>query len=97
MAEPTAVAQQTISFSTAIPLAIAAVVLIVIAVFLIGRLKKVLENTVLGVIALIAINFLGSGLGVSIPINVLTVLASAVFGLAGIGALILLSLLGIKL
>ena len=76
-------------------LAVAALVLIVLAVVIIMFLKNLLVNTVLGVLALLAVNFFGSPYGLKIEINFLTVVVSAILGLAGVGALIILALLGI--
>ena len=72
-----------------------ALFLIVAAIIVAVIIKRVLVNTVLGVLALLAVNWLGSAYELEISINVLTVLASAIFGLAGVGALIILELLGI--
>jgi inhibitor of the pro-sigma K processing machinery len=85
-----------LSLENAAVLAVAAIVFIGLAVFIIGILKKVLENTVLGLVALFAINLIGGSLGFSMPVNATTLIASAVFGLAGVGALILLKLAGIS-
>lgn len=97
MADPTPVADAISALSSSVPLVLLAIIFIAIAVWLLGRLKKILVNTILGVLVLLAINFFGKELGLQIPINFVTVLVSAIFGLAGVGAMILLSLLGIKL
>jgi pro-sigmaK processing inhibitor BofA len=76
---------------------IAAVVLIVSAFLVIKFLKKILINTVLGILALIIINYFGTPLGLKVGINFITVIVSALLGLAGVGLLILLSLFGISL
>ncbi len=76
---------------------ISGIVLIVLAFVVIKFLKKILINTVLGVLALIIINYFGAPLGVKIGINFVTVIVSALLGLAGVGLLILLSLFGISL
>lgn len=76
---------------------IAAVVLIVSAFLVIKFLKKILINTILGVLALIIINYFGTPLGLKVGINFITVIVSALLGLAGVGLLILLSLFGISL
>jgi inhibitor of the pro-sigma K processing machinery len=73
-----------------------AILLIALAVLVIKFVKKILVNTALGLIALFVINFFGAAYGVKIPINLVTVIASALLGLAGVGALIILALLGIK-
>jgi pro-sigmaK processing inhibitor BofA len=79
--------------------AILGILLIVGAVLILRFLKNVLVNAVLGVIALIAIN-LGSqaaNLGLTIPLTAVTVVISAVLGLAGVGILILLKVLGVSI
>ena len=79
----------------ALPLWGLAVFLIIMAVILAVIIKRVLVNTVLGVLALLAVNWLGASYELEISINLLTVLVSAIFGLAGVGALIILELLGV--
>ena len=81
----------------ALPLWGLAVFLIIMAVILAGIIKRVLVNTVLGVLALLAVNWLGASYELEISINLLTVLVSAIFGLAGVGALIILELLGVHI
>jgi len=79
--------------------AILGILLIVGAVLILRFLKNVLVNAVLGVIALIVIN-LGSqaaNLGLTIPLTAVTVVVSAVLGLAGVGILILLKVLGVSI
>jgi len=73
-----------------------AVILIVLAVVVIKFVKKIFVNTGLGLVALLVINFFGSPYGIKIPINLVTVVVSALLGLAGVGALIILTLLGIR-
>ncbi len=75
---------------------IAAVVFFASAFLVIRFLKKILVNTVLGVLALIIIDYFGASLGLKIGVNIVTVIVSAVFGLAGVGLLILLALFGIN-
>jgi inhibitor of the pro-sigma K processing machinery len=81
----------------ALPLWGLAVFLIIMAVILAVIIKRVLVNTVLGVLALLAVNWLGASYELEISINLLTVLVSAIFGLAGVGALIILELLGVHI
>ena len=81
----------------ALPLWGLAVFLIIMAVILAGIIKRGLVNTVLGVLALLAVNWLGASYELEISINLLTVLVSAIFGLAGVGALIILELLGVHI
>ncbi len=75
---------------------IAAIVFFALAFLVIRFLKKILVNTVLGVLALIVIDYFGASLGLKIGVNIVTVIVSAVFGLAGVGLLILLALFGIR-
>ena len=73
----------------------AAIILVVLAIVVIKKLKNLFVNAVLGVLALLAINFFGSPYGLKIEINLLSVIISALLGLAGVGALIILALLGV--
>ena len=77
-------------------LAVVAVIFIAVTFFIITSLRKLLVNSVLGLLALFIINWLGKGYGIAIGINILTVLFTAVLGLAGVGLLIILNLAGIK-
>ncbi|OIO26095.1 hypothetical protein AUJ15_02000 [Candidatus Micrarchaeota archaeon CG1_02_55_41] len=72
-----------------------AFLLIILAVLLVVIVKRVLVNTVLGVLALLAVNWLGAPYELEIAVTFLTVLIAAIFGLAGVGALIMLELLGV--
>ncbi len=75
-----------------------ALLLIVLAIFLFGFLKDFFVNAVLGVIMLFALNILADVArypGLKISITFVTVILSAFLGLAGVGLLILLRLLGI--
>lgn len=74
---------------------IVAIVLLAIALWLVFNLKQLLVNAVLGVIALLVINYLGKEFGVKLAITPLTVIISAIFGLAGVGLLLVLSVFGI--
>lgn len=69
--------------------------LIILAIVLLLVLKRVLINTVLGVLALLIINYFGTPYNLKIAITILTVLITAIFGLAGVGALLILHFLGI--
>lgn len=73
-----------------------ALALIVLAVLVIVFLKKILVNTALGLIALFLINYFGKAYGIKIGVNLVTVLVSAILGLAGVGALVILRLLGVN-
>ena len=67
------------------------------ATFFIFRvLKNFLVNSALGVLALLAINFLGASQGFTLEISVANILVAGVLGLAGVGALVLLKLVGIS-
>jgi len=71
---------------------------IILGIFILGWLKKVLMNTVFGLIALFVINYLAGVLqmdALNLPINLISVLITAILGLAGVGLLIILKLLGI--
>jgi len=70
-----------------------AVVLIVIAIVVLFLFKRFLVNTVLGVIALLLINFFGKPYGLELPLSIINVIITGIFGLAGVGALLLLKLL----
>ena len=72
---------------------------IALAFVVINYTKQLLVNTVLGLIVLLAINYLAGLLSMpvlKIPINLLSVAITAVLGLAGVGLLIILNLLGIR-
>ncbi|MBI5036497.1 pro-sigmaK processing inhibitor BofA family protein [Candidatus Micrarchaeota archaeon] len=74
------------------------VLLILLAVVVIGFLKNLFANTVLGVGALLVLNILADYAKmetIKIPITIVTVLISALLGLAGLGLMIILKLLGI--
>lgn len=73
-----------------------AIVLIVLALHIVFNLKKYLVNAALGVVALLVVNTLGKEYGIKISVSIITVAVSAIFGLAGVGILIILHLLGIK-
>ncbi len=73
-----------------------ALIFIAATVYLLMGVPRLLENTVLGLVALLIINYFGSSQGFTISLNWVSVLVSAVFGLAGVGLLIILNLLGVK-
>ncbi len=73
-------------------------VLIVLAVLVLKFLKNFLINSVLGVAALLVIQILADAANypaIKVPITAVTVILSGIFGLAGVGLLIILKLLGI--
>lgn len=78
-------------------IALLGVILILVALALIFGLKNFLVNSVLGLAALIIINYFGATSGVNVPINLLTVLITGILGLAGAGLILLLYFLGIKI
>ncbi|HIH20440.1 TPA: hypothetical protein HA244_04190 [Candidatus Micrarchaeota archaeon] len=78
-------------------LLVAGIILILLAVALVYWLKNFLANSLLGVAALLVINYLGAGLGLNVPLNLITVLVCGVLGLAGAGLLLLLAFFGIKI
>lgn len=88
---------QEVTLSLGIFLVVAAVILIFAVGAVVGLLRKLLLNTVLGLALLLVINFIGSSVGIKLPITILTVLVSAIFGLAGVGVLVLLALAGVKI
>lgn len=66
---------------------------LLVAVVLIFIFRKFIVNSILGVLALLALNYLG----VKIAVNVLTVIICGLLGLAGVGLLLVLKLLGVPL
>jgi len=78
------------------PGAAIAVFLIILTIVIIAVFKKMLVNTVLGVIALLVVNYLSAPYGIKVAVTLLTVIVCALFGLVGLGALILLGLLGVQ-
>jgi hypothetical protein len=77
---------------------VVAILAILFGLGLIAFARRVLENTVAGLVALFAINYAAGALGIEslkITINTASVLLAGVLGLAGVGLLIILNLLGI--
>jgi hypothetical protein len=73
---------------------VAALVSIVVACLIFGAfrdLKKVLYNSIVGLLSMVVLNLLG----VAVPINTVTVIIVALTGLLGLVAIILLHFLGI--
>ena len=88
-----------LSFLLAAGMVLFALGAIALAFVVINYTKQLLVNTVLGLIVLLAINYLAGLLSMpvlKIPINLLSVAITAVLGLAGVGLLIILNLLGIR-
>ncbi|MEM4255536.1 MAG: pro-sigmaK processing inhibitor BofA family protein [Candidatus Norongarragalinales archaeon] len=73
------------------------ILLVLLAIAVVFFLKNFLANSLLGVAALLVINFLGASSGISIPLNLLTVVICGVLGLAGAGLILLLFFFGIKI
>ena len=79
-------------------LIITAVAFIIIAVIVIGFLKQILINSVLGVIAWLIITFVFPLFGVQVQLSFFpSLVVSAIFGLAGMGVLLVLAFLGIRI
>ncbi len=95
MANPTATAAQAAAFP--LEALVFGIVLILLAVVIWYFFKNILANTVAGVVALLIINILADVANypsIKISITLVTVIISAILGLAGVGLLILLKLLG---
>ena len=90
--ETTQVTQSTINFrlTPEINSIVIGLFLVIIAIVVLWKLKQFIINSALGVIALFLLQFVG----ISIPINPITVIISAVLGLAGVGLMVLLAVLG---
>lgn len=67
-----------------------AIILVIIAIVLVLVLKKIIINSLLGLVAWAIIKFV---FGISLPFWA-SLIVSAIFGLAGIGAMLLLRFLG---
>ncbi len=67
-------------------------VLVVLAIVILWKLKQFIINSVLGVIALFLLQFVG----INIPINLVTIIIAAVLGLIGVGLMVLLTVLGFR-
>lgn len=96
MANPTATAAQAVAFP--FEALVFGIVLILLAAVLWYVFKNLLANTVAGVVALLVINILADVANypsIKISITLVTVIISAILGLAGVGLLILLKLLDI--
>lgn len=77
-----------------------ALVLIVIAILLLVMLKNFLVNAVVGVVALLGLSIVADYAkypALKISITIVTVIISGLLGLAGVGLLIILKLLGITI
>ncbi len=82
-----------------ITIILAALVVILVAKFVLGfNPKRVLEliiNAILGLVILWLLNTFGASLGINIPLNIITALVVGVLGVPGVIILVLLNLSGI--
>ncbi len=76
---------------------LAGIILIMLALGIVFWLKNFLANSVIGLGALLIINYLGTPYGLNLPINFLTIVITGILGLAGVGLLLVLNFLGIKI
>ncbi len=78
---------------------ITAIVVLLIAKFLlhvnVRRLIELIINIILGIVILWLLNRFGGSLGISIPINIITALVVGILGVPGVIILLLLNLIGI--
>ncbi len=72
--------------------AVVGLVLVLLAVVILWKLKQFIVNSALGIIALFLLQFIG----ITIPINAVTIIVSAVLGLVGVGLMVLLTALGFR-
>jgi hypothetical protein len=72
---------------------LAGIALLVLAFILFSMLKQIIVNSVVGLIALAALKYV---LGIDIPLNIAVVASVALFGLAGLGMLLILMFFGVK-
>ncbi len=85
-----------IPLATLAGLLLFAVLAIAASVLIFRVLKNFLVNSVLGVAALLAINFLGASGGFALELSIANVVVAGVLGLAGVGMLVILKILGIS-
>jgi hypothetical protein len=90
---PVAVADsvKSLAFVGNIYVLLGAIILIVLAIAVVVLLKRIIENSVLGLIVWAVAKFV---FGINLPFWT-SLIVSAIFGLAGIGALLLLRFLGV--
>mgnify|MGYP001588233486 FL=1 len=74
-----------------------AVVFIIASIVILLLFKQILVNTVLGLLALFAVNYVGKEYGIHIAVNLFTLLITAILGIAGVGLLIILDAMGVKI
>ncbi|MDP3742183.1 MAG: pro-sigmaK processing inhibitor BofA family protein [Candidatus Micrarchaeota archaeon] len=66
--------------------------LVLLAIVILWKLKQFIINSALGLMALFLLQFVG----ITIPVNLVTIIVSAVLGLIGVGLMVLLTVLGFK-
>ena len=79
-----------IEFASSPLILLIGVVLIIAAIVIVGHLKNILMNSILGAFGFLVCYLLG----IKLPI-VITIIASAIFGLAGLGVVLILHFFGI--
>jgi hypothetical protein len=89
----------TLNYIISAAIIVAAIAVVLLIVFKLGKfllkiIFGILANSILGIVALFLLNFL---FNLGIPISVSLVIPIAIFGLPGLGTIILLKLLGISL
>ena len=76
-----------------------AIIVLLVAKFVLNlNVRRIIElaiNIVLGILILWLLNKFGGGLGISIPITVITALVVGILGIPGVIILVLLNLIGI--
>ncbi len=64
--------------------------LVLVAVLVLWKLRHFIANSLLGLIALFLLQFIG----INIPINLVTIIVAGVLGLVGVGLMVLLNVIG---
>ncbi len=67
------------------------VMIVIVAAILLFVFRKPIINTILGLLAFALLNLIG----IHVPVNLVTILITAIFGLVGIGVLVILTVLHI--
>ncbi len=70
---------------------IVGLLLIAIALLVLWKLRHFIVNSALGLVALLFLKWIT---GIDVSINILTVIVAGVLGLAGVGLMVLLTVLG---
>ncbi|MFH0713613.1 MAG: pro-sigmaK processing inhibitor BofA family protein [Candidatus Micrarchaeota archaeon] len=76
--------------STDVQAIIVGLLLVLVAILVLWKMRKFIVNSILGVIALFLLQFAG----ITIPINIITIIVAGVLGLIGVGIMVLLIVLG---